>query len=398
MLGVARQDLSTGVALSILVVTVAVTARRRPHWILAAGVITKFTGGSDGYISTLGSWLLLLALATAILRQLETRLPLPRLGLPVWLLVWLAVRPALEGNVALASSFAIALIAVVTAQMARSTNLSLTIPLAWAGALFILYSTTFGVMDPTGLRFSGVSGNPNRMVAGVLLSLPFIVAAAVKMRLSLLTLALLGAAAEACRLVVRSGSSQGYVALLLFSIGALWIAVRHWPRTRLTLTYIGASGFILGTIYVLMGGVTLDDDTMSLSGRVPLYEAALGHISNNWLVGTGVSRFGVYDEVDRSTHSMLLSVVLIGGVGAGAMWLVLLVKRIRRIPVADGFERYAELSAIVFITLSITQNLEAYPLAWIILTNPSSRDLLGSPKERGQSATSTATRHRIRIG
>ena len=47
--------------------------------------------------------------------------------------------------------------------------------LAWGGVLFVAASFFLGNLDETGQRFAGISGNPNRMVMGVLVAIPLFV-------------------------------------------------------------------------------------------------------------------------------------------------------------------------------------------------------------------------------
>lgn len=394
VLAVALWGAISPLAVSLLAVALAVTARHRPHWVLSAGVMTKFTGGTESSISTLGSWLIIIALVVAVHHHLSTKHPRPvPFGIVPWLLLWLTLRPLAENNPALASTFALALTAVVTALLTAASKLSLAQPMAYASAAFIVYSALFGVMDPTGLRFAGISGNPNRMVAGVLLSLPFLVAVAIRSRSRIASLLLVGAGMEGCHLVLRSGSSQGYVALLVLTLGVTWFACRKWPAARWVLSYFVISGAMLGGLYVAMGGIALDDDTATLSGRVPLYEAAWGHIQQNWLLGTGASHFDAIYDPDRATHSMFLSLALIGGIATGIAWLVALAVRFRQMTSPGLPDSYSELAVVVFGTLSITQNLEAYPLAWIILTNTSvAYSLRTRTENKHEVATTSITR------
>lgn len=307
--------------LAVLVVLI-----RRPEVGLAVGSLATLAGGSFSAIAAWGGFLLLAGgcVSGAILL---TRSPGPawrRLLLPALILLWLALRFALEGDLGAVADIVRCAAALVLVLDCIGRGRNLIAAFSWCGAIFVTASATIGVYSPTGLRFEGISGNPNRMSLGLLL-ISSLLGSVLLMRLRLaIRLAVVTVLVAAVVLILRSGSLQGIAGLVV--VTAVWLAcwAQRWSKARRIV--VGCIGLAAAAV---VAGPALDvvrasPDLETLSGRTPIYAAALNEILRSPWVGSGQQHFFTSGTSDRSAHSVILAMAVAGGIGLGLAWIAVL--------------------------------------------------------------------------
>lgn len=342
---------------------------RRPELWLACGSVLKFAGGGHLVFSQVGSVLILLAAGLALIMQGRDRL-LPRsvAAVAVLLPLYLAARTYATVGGEDPTQFIMCAVAALTAAWCAQAGRPMVWALALAGLMFLALSTALGESDPTGNRFQGISGNPNRFVAPVLLTTPFIAHVTFRSkRLSvtvagLVVLGLLGST------VLSTRSSQGVAALVVILAGCAYTWVRRSP-TRFLPAFLGTLA-VAGLAWRYRSAFEFsadEEDAGSWSGRTPIFLRAWQVIQDNPVLGIGVPHFDAGELVERSSHNVTLSIGVMSGFPGMIAWICLvlsaMVVGLRRMATGD----YWAVVVPVVAVLSLTQTLEMMPLVWVML-------------------------------
>lgn len=368
-------DVATLMVMVLAGAILLLITRERPELWLAVGCVLKFSGDSYLTLSTIGSLMIVGAFVLALLHPgLGGWIPRGLGWLPVLVPILLAARSFSAQQGADPTDFLMCSLAAAVAVWCVRAGRPLPVALAVAGVIYLVISLQLGTTDPTGSRFQGVSGNPNRLVGALILTLPFILHAAVRTRRLWVSLVGLGAVALVVSAVLRTQSSQGLAALVVLLVGVAYVWVKQDPR-RFPFGFLAAclagimawfnkDKFEFGTGEIVAESA---EDVESWSGRLPLFGRAWEVILENPWVGSGVSHFDAGGVVDRSSHNVTLSIGVISGVPVMTMWIVFLVGALwtaRKRMIQGDYWAIAALAAAV---LSLTQTLELLPLFWLVL-------------------------------
>lgn len=351
-------------------VVAVVAVIRVPHWALAAGLLLSLVSGVSSELATAGGWLLILCGLFGLFELMRSGSDanLARaLVLPLSLIGWLILRFLVVGDSASVAD-ALRCGAVVLAMAACiSRKVDITRALGYVGAIFITASLVFGATNTLGTRFEGISGNPNRMVLGLLLLVPFTVSLASKGHHWFVRLGSLASVVAAIFLVVQSGSAQGLVGLLFLALSFFVWFLAGRGRVLRALVWIIAVVTVLVSIPIVFEMIQSSDDLTTLSGRTPIYAAALADIINNPLIGSGLRSVSEGAIVDRSAHSAVLGLAASAGILAAVVWITLMVVVAVRGAASLASGWIVGASAIILVSEQFVQSIELVPIAWAIL-------------------------------
>lgn len=350
-------------------VALVILAVRCPEYGLAFGATATLAGGSFAFITSWGIALLSACACLSVIGLLARQAapPWPRLLLAALVLVWLALRVGLEGDVGVLRYVlgCVAALVLVLDCVQRGRNFVRAFSLS--GAAFIAASAAFGQYGESASRFEGISGNPNRMAFGLLVLLPFLCSLVVAGGRLAVRCAALVAVAGAILFVFRSGSAQGLVGLAAVGIVFLVCWATRWPTwLKISACCVGL-GMTMFLIEPAIEYVRASPDLMTLSGRTPIYSAALDEIMRSPWVGSGRQHFYGGGGYDRSAHSVTLAFAVTGGIALGLAWIAVLVVLGRA---AGLLARHGSLLAavpVVLIVVQVVQTIHLLPYSWAIV-------------------------------
>ena len=364
-------------------VAVAWATYRRPEIPLAVGSFATLAGGGFSIGAQIGQAILLVAGAVAVLELLrDHRASTLRLvALPAFTALWLGLRLAMESGVPVARPTVACLAAVVLGGLCIARRRPWVTTWAAASVVFLGVTAVFGQLDPTGSRFEGISGNPNRMVFGALVALPVLMDCLFHGKSLVLRLAMTVGIVVAVRTVLVSGSDQGVVGLGLVMLLLVAYLVRRADSALVGVAVLASAAVAVYTVLgsgVLQG---LSPDLRSLSGRTYLYQAGWAEFTTHPVWGSGAMHISSGLAADRATHNSLLGFANASGIVGAAAWLALLLRSgfesIRRL---HGGELAAAM-AVVVILVQLVQSVELSPLAWAALLLGGSRLLERDARE-----------------
>lgn len=348
---------------------VSVVTYRFPHAVLASSVVCGLAGGAFAPLASASQTVLLASTVAVGYRLVSDSRTVARLLLfQVVMGVALALRFAIQGQtgVALTTMSCVAATGLLTVCLSETDRLMRA--LAVGAFIFMFCSLFLGGLSAEGnFRFEGISGNPNRMVFGSLVLLPFALHYAQASRTALsVSLAVLTGLLS-IPLLFRSGSSQAVVGVLVIAASALFGMSRRLNVgvrvILLTLLMVGA----LSLLPQVSGHVGSDADLASLSGRTPLFLSAIQEISDNPIFGTGQVHVQAGLLEPRSAHSSMLAMAASAGLAVGIAWAFLLVRQlIGGLRLAAGGWIVGASAATLFV-LQFVQAVNLLPLTWVVI-------------------------------
>lgn len=346
---------------------VVLLAWRRPEILLAMGLGCSLAGGRFADIAGVGYVFLVVgALAGAsVLRGERDRIANVEFTvLALVLLGWLALRIGMTEGIREIRPVLVCMATIVLVRSCFVRGRDVWTALAWLGVAFAWLSYLLGEVDPTGLRFQGLSGNPNRMVFGLLALMPPMVHGALRGKWIERAFFVAGVGV-ALGLVMRSGSSQGTVGIaVLAGLFVLYL----WRRLLGIPLFLGLAGLVIvGGAWLAARGVDVGPDWTTLSGRSATFAAGWQEILSNPLFGTGTVHVSADNVVDRAAHNATIGLTATGGICAGALWLYLLwVSAWRGVrDLRSGL--FIGATVLILATAQLVQSVEYTPLTWAVL-------------------------------
>lgn len=343
-----------------------------PSLALAIIMVLYFARGEYETLSLMSYVILGIVSTTSTLYLIAKRaFPLtPWVTVSILFLAWMSIRFASSGD--LPSAVAVGAVTltwpivakILTSRSGIQRVFELTGLLFSAGIILTIPS-----WDPS-LRFTGFSGNPNAMVFMAILTLPFLISAWINSRsfarllYSLSVFISVGA-------VIVSGSSQGYVALLIIGLGLCYLYGKRIVRAERRRLWIALISVFLLSLGLLVGGLfrsaELRDDLFTLSGRTPIHRAFFEAFFDAPFLGAGSRRASWGETLDRTAHSSVFEVFYAGGALAGLVWLGILV-----LLVIVGLRvlRSGHLWGASFLLLVLVQSVQTVTFslpAWILI-------------------------------
>lgn len=361
--------LSTLLVLAVLALVVALVAWRWPDIVLAAGSFAALAGGGFSPVTSVGQWGLVLGGVVTVFKlssQNGLRFPQPFvLAMCLW--GWLALRVTVAtGALFLTPLFACLGAVLLSAAVVMDRNSRWLTSFTWAAVIYLFASWGLGGLDPTGLRFEGISGNANRFTFGALVAAALLMNASFRRLERFPRIVGLAGVGVSIAMILDSGSDQGTAGLILLGM----VLVIH------VLRLIDAPGFVI--ILVLAGslwaGVTyladvgLSPGIRTLSGRTALFEAGWANFLENPVVGTGMLH--IVDDANqggRSPHNSIIGIAAATGILGLSLWVALLVWALKSslIRILDGHLYGA--AVVSAVTSQFVQQIELVPLGWTTL-------------------------------
>ena len=283
------------------------------------------------------------------------------------LLGWLFFRVLSESGPGTASALIACFSGVIVTAHVLVLNRLWVPAFALSGSLFVLASWLLGEMDPTGLRFQGISGNPNRMVFGLLVILPLLVAFAHRSRAFLVRSALYSTSAIAVWLVVRSGSEQGVVGLLVIVVAVCVYLTRRIELISVVGLIVGAS--VILTLWTLSSGLvgSMSDELLTLSGRTSTFAAGIQEFLQHPIIGTGNLHVTQGDVVDRSTHNTTIGIAAASGALGLTLWVFIIVRGFTSAFTSLRAANLVAVSSLAVLSSQLVQSVESVPLTWVMI-------------------------------
>ncbi|MGP3535789.1 O-antigen ligase family protein [Microbacterium sp. RD1] len=360
-----------GVAMPLVAaVAVAVASVLRPDLVLSAAVVLGLAGGAYASWSTVGYVLATVGGAVSLLMVLSRKTwhhLIAVVLLPLITLSLLAIRFVLAGDdyfLTVAMRCAGIVFLTIYAVARRGDPLP---ALALASVVFIGLTLIVGDTSATGMRLSGFSGNPNRMVFGCLILLPFLLAflwrrkSVFRHTLTAVTLGVNG------YVLFLSGSSQALFGLVVLSLVVIaYLLSSTHPLARMLLWIYTVVALILALATIDLEPY-LSDDLITLSGRTDLYSAAWDEFTRNPLFGTGMTSVSSGDVMDRSAHSSWLGLLAAGGLVVGIPWAMILLRICATGLSMVSSRNIAGAAAVLFVVEQLVQSVEYTQLAWFVV-------------------------------
>lgn len=305
----------------------AIVVWHKPGVAVTLVILMTLTGGSLSAYASGGVALSYFSLAVLVPRVLTTghagaRIVISTVPLP--LLV--GARMAIEGNAedALVVVRVIATICLVAVVLQEKGTFAVYRSFAVAGAIFLVATLAFGELFEGGQRYAGISGNPNRMVLGVLILVPFTLGVIRGWPLLPRCLGMLGMVSGTTWICLVSGSSQATAGLIAFGVYGVVALLSYLPARLRPATALLITGAMLTIACLAAGQIRFSNDIRSLSGRIPLYESAIREIADAPLLGSGRIHVAAGLDEFRSAHSAVLGYTSTGGIVAGMLWLIMM--------------------------------------------------------------------------
>jgi len=239
--------------------------------------------------------------------------------------------------------------------------------MTFMGVVFAAASWQFGLVEEVTGRFAGVSGNPNRMVLGLLVFAPFVAASAMRTQRWWLRLGLCAVLALSLFLIARSGSDQGIVGVVLLLVLAVILATRRVDP----LVVVVLSGALAVALFWLALQVglfhDLSADVRTLSGRTEAYSAGYREILAHPWIGSGQVHVATTRGADLSAHNSMIGITASAGLFAGLAWSTLLAQAVRGSLISLRRGELAGSIGLVVVVSQLVQSVEFVPLAWMAL-------------------------------
>lgn len=359
------------------VVAVCVSALRSPHLLLCGAGFAVLAGGSFASVAGVGQVSLILGGILATLKTSSRRFSCEaRIVIPAVLLLWLSVRLTIDGGYDILRPLAACLGAMALTYVSLREQRDIPLMMTWGGVVFLALSWWLGELDHTGLRFQGISGNPNRMTFGLLVAVPFFIDSAFRARRRSFIALLVAAVIQAVWLISISGSDQGTVGCIVLVVLAIFFAFRRMGRVGFVLMG-GVVGVLAFVAIVARASVTWTTDELTLSGRTPLYRAGWQEFLNNPIFGSGNIHVSDTLTAARSAHNSIISLAASAGTLALALWIILLVTSVVNGVALIQAGRFYGAAAVSVVVTQLVQQIELMPLTWMILTVAAQRSLTG---------------------
>jgi O-antigen ligase len=354
------------------IIAVVITTSKAPEWTLAAAGVLTLAGGSYVGLASLGYAASLLGAAVSLLGLISRRElggVFSRLVIPFFLLAFVAVRFLGESdwNSAFGVVKCLAVVILVADVVMRKRDFVLALGLS--SLVFTVASLVVGEYNFNNTRLLGFTGNPNRLVFGVLVLLPFLLALLARTPSRTLRVVFFaGALGLSAYVIGQSGSSQGIIGLIVLVLLLLGMVLKRWS-TIVAVIFWTLSGLLIVAAVSFGGALTfLPSDVSTLSGRVGLFDAAWSEFLQSPLFGTGSVGIDFGAAEARSTHSALLTFLLTAGIVAGVLWAVILwkltVAGVRNLSMGNA----VGLAPLLLLTEQTVQAVAFTPLAWIIVS------------------------------
>ena len=344
-------------------------AVRCPEYALAFGAAASLAGGSYGFVALPGGVILIVGASASAIAMLARRTVgrWRRLLIPGLILGWLGLRVGVEGDVIVLTNVVLCAAALVLVLDCVARRRNLVLAMGLSGAAFILASAAFGDYGPSGVRFEGISGNPNRMTFGLLTIVPFLFSLLLtRARLPVKATAL-AASAGALALILKSGSSQGTVGLVVIIVMLACCWASRWPTVVRVVVYCAGLGSLILLVTPAIQMVRASPDLTTLSGRTPIYLAAIEEIMRHPLIGSGEQHFTAAGVFNRSAHSVGLALAATGGLALGCAWIVVLAMLAlvtRRLAMAGNV--LAAVAAVLIVE-QFVQTIHLLPYTWALI-------------------------------
>ena len=344
-------------------------ALKLPEWVLAAGIVFTLAGGSFASFSTAGGLVLALGAFVAVIGAIAQGRALPwrKALLPIVVLTSLGIRVAIEGDVVTLADVVKAAAAVGLVLTSSHKFERLTFALGAAGLVFVFVSAVFGNTNELGTRFTGISGNSNRMVFALLVFLPFLLILTKRGTALPLRLASAAGIVLSISLILASGSSQGLVGLAAIVFILLLRGVLASSGGLRTLLLTATALCVLVAIQPAWRLISGSEDLTTLSGRTPLYSAAWSVIRANPWLGTGLQSVSDAGIIDRSAHSAVLSLAATAGIPLALVWIAIMVILLSRTVALARHGNLLAAAAFVFIVEQLVQSVQILALTWVVV-------------------------------
>lgn len=345
-------------------------ALKLPEWVLAAGIVFTLAGGSFASFSTAGGLVLALGAFVAVIGAIAQGRALPwrKALLPIVVLTSLGIRVAIEGDVVTLADIVKAAAAVGLVLASSHKFERLTFALGAAGLVFVFVSAVFGNTNELGTRFTGISGNSNRMVFALLVFLPFLLILTKRGTALPLRLASAAGIVLSISLILASGSSQGLVGLAAIVFILLLRGVLASSGGLRTLLLTATALCVLVAIQPAWRLISGSEDLTTLSGRTPLYSAAWSVIKANPWLGTGLQSVSDAGIVDRSAHSAVLSLAATAGIPLALVWIAIMIILLSRTVALARHGNLLAAAAFVFVVEQLVQSVQILALTWVVVT------------------------------
>ncbi|KRC87471.1 hypothetical protein ASE25_17220 [Terrabacter sp. Root85] len=361
-------------ALLIGAIALVLIAIISPTGCLALGVTTSLAGGSFASLGRVGLAAVVAGGSVLIvrgLRQEAAQMPTKPLLLTTVLATWLGFRLFFDSGLTALRLVGLCYLVVMALLFSDATSRDKLVRwMAWLGVVFVLVSVSFGVTSGLDNRFVGISGNPNRMVFGVLIFGSFALHGLIYSKSWFERVAFAAGLGGGGWLILASGSSQGIAgAAVLALIVVVYISRNLDYRIAVFWTVLA----IALCIWITVGSELLSsmsDDLRTLSGRTSLYDLGWESFMAEPIFGSG--ELHVTDDLGQSfsTHNSILGVAASAGLPAVAAWLLMtawcVTSSLRG--VRNG-RLYLGCGVLVGV-LQTVQSVEYFPLAWAALLLP----------------------------
>ncbi|MCT1516950.1 O-antigen ligase family protein [Dietzia cercidiphylli] len=344
----------------------------QPVLLLVIGSFAKLCGGDYVQLSSAGSlwivagtvWLLFDMLLAGSKLQKNDTVSHWMSGLALALVVYLAFRALIGEEASYTSSLILSAIGTLGSLIAVHRGHSIRGPIAGVGVAFIWSSWIFGSYN-TADRFAGVSGNPNVMVTGLALSLPFVMWGLRKGTRKLDILLGLSALL-AVYLCFISQSTQAIVALVAI-LACTIIAGLSKAFASQSYSLVVLPAVIVSVFYtVWLTEVQLSEDLTTLSGRTQIFADAWAVIIANPVFGTGQTHL-ISAGVPRNAHSSMLSIGVLSGMLSLTLWVLLLLVVLKRSDSKLRSSQFYGAAGLVIVLIQGVQTIESDPLTWLII-------------------------------
>lgn len=354
----------------------------QPGWVLAGGTFLGLTSPASIGVAQYAPKALVLAGLVCLVRLLFRRtsqLPQRTTYLLV-LLGLLVISASLSRAPSSISAYLACAGAVLVAILIRVEQRRWVEAFVAASLAFVAATAVLGDFDPTGLRFAGVSGNPNRMVFGLLIAVCFLTYASFSSKSWTMRLVLAGVGVVVAYMIVLSGSDQG-----IFGLGvcAAAVVVCVLRRSRFRAVFgvlsIAAMTALIGLQVSNSNSQDLSRDTTTLSGRTPIYSAGIDEFLESPILGTGNARVEVGYGAARSTHNSVVGVGLTAGIVALALWCLILAGAVQSGIAMLRRGNYLGTAALIVVVTQFVQQIEMVSVTWAVFA------LVGSLNNEGKS-------------
>ena len=361
---------------AVMCMGAAILSVRFPDAVLGIGVFSCLAAGEFGALNSAGQAVLLTGGLVSLLRLVSHRtgFAVTILLVPLALVGWLGLRLGMGSGLAATRPLLACIGALLLAYACVIQARPWMRVLSWAALGFVVVSWRYGSLDATGLRFAGVSSNPNRMVMGVLVAIPLMLQSAFSRSSVLLTrIAMAVGCVLAVNLVLASGSDQGGAGLLVIVLLLGVLLTRRFSPT--VVVAVAGLGFAAVVILWLGSGITqsLSPDVTTLSGRTGLYRAGWHEFLQHPLVGSGLTHVSEGLTVNRSTHNSIIGIAAATGIFGAIAWIAILLMALRGGVLKIRAGLFAGAAAVGVIVSQLVQSVELVPLTWALLLLAASR-------------------------